>query len=116
MRELTLRVAAPEDAARVSAVLAASYGTLCRGAREPEALDAVLALVSRERPELLASGWSFLALRGDVVAAFGGWSLEDPGSGVAEAGGVPAPDLMSREDRRFRQAERMNLDRKGILS
>ena len=39
-----------------------------------------------ERPELLASGWSFLALRGDVVAAVGGWSLEDPGSGVAEAG------------------------------
>jgi GNAT superfamily N-acetyltransferase len=86
LRELTLRVAAPEDAARVSAVLAASYGTLWQGAYEPDALAAVLPLVSRARPELLASGRYFLALRGEALVAVGGWSLEDPASGAVVPG------------------------------
>ncbi len=83
---LTLRVATPEDAARVSEVLAASYGTLWRGAYAEAALAAVLPLVSRARPELLASGRYILALRGEAVVAVGGWSPEDPASGVARPG------------------------------
>jgi GNAT superfamily N-acetyltransferase len=83
---LTLRVATPEDAARVSEVLASSYGTLWRGAYAEEALAAVLPLVSRARPELLASGRYFLALRGEAVMAVGGWSPDDPASGVTQPG------------------------------
>ena len=83
---ISLRVATPEDAARVSAVLAASYGTLWQGAYAAEALAAVLPLVSRARPELLASGRYFLALNGEVLVAVGGWSLEDPATGRAMPG------------------------------
>lgn len=86
MAELTLRVARPEDAARVSEVLAASYGTLWRGAYADEALSAVLPVVTRARADLLASGRYFLALRGAAVAAVGGWSLEDPATGLAVPG------------------------------
>ena len=86
MAELTLRVAVPEDAARVSAVLAASYGTLWEGAYPAEVLAAVLPVVTRARPELLASGRYFLAIRGAAVAAVGGWSLEDPATGLAAPG------------------------------
>lgn len=86
LAELTLRVAVPEDAARVSAVLAASYGTLWEGAYPAEALAAVLPVVTRARADLLASGRYFLAMRGDAVAAVGGCSVADPASGVAKPG------------------------------
>jgi GNAT superfamily N-acetyltransferase len=85
-KAITLHVATPADAARVAEVLAASYGTLWRGAYAEDALAAVLPLVSRARPELLASGRYFLAQRGDALVAVGGWSLEDPASGVVLPG------------------------------
>ncbi len=76
---LRLRVAVPEDAARISQVLAASYGTLWQGAYPPEVLAAVLPLVSRARPELLASGRYVLALRCAARRGGGGGGRLEPG-------------------------------------
>ena len=46
----------------------------------------MLPLVTRARPELLASGRYFLALEGEEAVAVGGWSMEDPATGMAQPG------------------------------
>ncbi|MEI6161813.1 MAG: hypothetical protein WCP77_18410, partial [Roseococcus sp.] len=76
MAKLTLRPTTAADTALVAGILAASYGTLWQGAYSAEALAVVLPLVTRARPELLASGRYFLAQEGEAAVAVGGWSLE----------------------------------------
>jgi GNAT superfamily N-acetyltransferase len=85
---LTLRHATPRDLAAVDLLLARSYPRLLAGDYPPSVLVLALPIISRARPELLASGRYWLAenAAGRVIGA-GGWSGDAPtpsdGSGDA---------------------------------
>ena len=81
---LTIRVATPRDSEAVGALLRESYPVLMRPAYG-EALSAVLDVMVRANPELLASGSYYVAENehGCVVGA-GGWTRERPGDGAVE--------------------------------
>ncbi len=81
----SLRVATPDDARKVSDVLAASYATLYRGWYRDDVLAAALPAMTRARPELLASERYFLCERNGRAVACGGWSIAPP-QGGAEVG------------------------------
>lgn len=75
---VTLRVAGPDDARAVAAVLAASYGALYRGWYRDEILEQALPAMTRANPRLLASGSYFVVeIEGRVISC-GGWSRETP--------------------------------------
>ncbi len=84
---LTLRTATPADLAAVDALLAYSYPRLLAADYPPSVLVTALPLISRARPELLASGtyWVAVDAEGDVVGA-GGWTPGAPEDGSAAAG------------------------------
>jgi predicted N-acetyltransferase YhbS len=77
----TVRVATPSDAAGVSAVLAASYGTLLASHYNAALLDLALPLMTSANPALLGSSNYYVAQNGagEIVGA-GGWSFERPGT------------------------------------
>lgn len=85
-RVVAIRVAEPEDAARVSAVLAASYSAIYPAWYAPEVVAAALPSMATARPELLASGRYFLAEASGRPVACGGWSVEWPGTRIVEEG------------------------------
>jgi GNAT superfamily N-acetyltransferase len=91
---LTLRHATPADLAAVDALLARSYPRLLAKDYPPSVLVLAVPIISRARPELLASGCYWLAEDGTgrVVGA-GGWSASAPnpsdvsgGPGAQQAG------------------------------
>lgn len=77
---ITLRRAEPGDLAAVDQLLARSYPRLLAADYPPSVMVLAVPIISRARPELLASGRYFLAVdaSGRVVGA-GGWSLARPG-------------------------------------
>ncbi|WGV17651.1 GNAT family N-acetyltransferase [Fuscovulum ytuae] len=79
---LTLRRARPADLAAVDRLLSRSYPRLLKGDYPPSVLVTALPIISRARPELLASGRYFLAEAedGQVIGA-GGWSAAVQSSG-----------------------------------
>jgi GNAT superfamily N-acetyltransferase len=81
---LTLRAATPADLAAVDALLARSYPRLLAPDYPPSVLVTALPLISRARPELLASGTYYVVEdgAGDILGA-GGWSR-----GAAAGGAV----------------------------
>jgi GNAT superfamily N-acetyltransferase len=83
----SVRIARPEDAAAVSALLERSYPTLWADHHPPELLAAVIPAVTRANPILLASRTFFVAVtpQGDAVGC-GGWTREAPGTGEVEEG------------------------------
>lgn len=81
----TLRPATPDDARKVSDVLAASYSTLYRGWYRDDVLASALPAMTRARPELLSSGRYLVCERAGSVISCGGWSLAPP-QGGAEPG------------------------------
>ncbi|RUS59371.1 GNAT family N-acetyltransferase [Pseudorhodobacter sp. E13] len=75
---LSLRPATPADQAAVDGLLARSYPALLAASYAPELLSVALPRITRARPELLACGTYWLALRGDRVVGAGGWTQNDP--------------------------------------
>ena len=84
----TLRTATPDDARKVSDVLAASYSVLYRGWYRDDVLANALPAMTRANMQLLSSGRYFLCERGHAAIACGGWSLGSP-QGTAEPGRGP---------------------------
>lgn len=81
---LTLRRAKPADLAAVDRLLSRSYPRLLKGDYAPSVQVTALPLISRAKPELLASGRYFLAETEEgVVIGAGGWSVASPGMGQA---------------------------------
>jgi GNAT superfamily N-acetyltransferase len=76
--DFAIRLAGPENAADVTAVLTASYGELWRGHYRDAELDVVLPKITQAQPRLLASGRFYLACDGAAIAGCGGWSHEPP--------------------------------------
>lgn len=82
-----VRPATPEDETAVSAVLEASYGALMPSGYDAETLAAVLPVMAKANPTLLASGTYYVAdAAGQGIVGCGGWSRERPGTGETEAG------------------------------
>lgn len=84
---ITLRLATPADLGAVDALLARAYPRLLAPDYPPSVLVTAIPLISRARPELLASGRYWLACdsTGAVLAA-GGWSAGAPTDGTRQAG------------------------------
>lgn len=80
MAEFEIRIATPADAAAVSALLRDSYERLLQGHYAETVLAAALPLMTRARPELLASGTYFVGIRRDtgMIIGCGGWTTASP--------------------------------------
>jgi GNAT superfamily N-acetyltransferase len=83
---VSIRVARPEDAPAVKAVLEDSYPAMMAGAYDPALLERVLPVIVRPHPGLLAGGTYFLAEAEAEPVGCGGWSFEYPGSDRVEPG------------------------------
>lgn len=79
--------ACPADEPGISALLARSYGQLLSEDYAPEVLAGALPIISKARPELLASGTYFVVRDGTrrVVGA-GGWTDASPMRGLGRFG------------------------------
>lgn len=78
-----LRVAVPGDLAAVDALLSRSYPRLLAPDYPPSILVTALPLISRARPELLASGTYYVAEETDgTIIGAGGWTPGAPADGV----------------------------------
>jgi predicted N-acetyltransferase YhbS len=84
--QVTIRVATPDDAPAVRAVLEDSYPALMAPAYPAELLARVMPLITRPHPRLLAEGTYYLAEVDGEIAGCGGWSFWGPGGEAAEPG------------------------------
>ena len=82
-----IRIARPDDLAAVDVLLARSYPRLLKADYAPSVMTTIVPVISRARPELLASGRYFLVedIDGRVIGA-GGYSLAGRGPRGAAAG------------------------------
>jgi predicted N-acetyltransferase YhbS len=81
------RIATPDDAAAVSALLEASYPALMAGAYDAAQLAPALEVMTKASLPLLASGTYALAkARDGSLIGCGGWTRERPGTDEVEAG------------------------------
>lgn len=80
MTDLLIKVAHADDGAAVSALLKSSYEQLLPAHYAQAQLAAALPLMTRARPELLASGTYYLGVRRSdgAVIGCGGWTREAP--------------------------------------
>jgi N-acetylglutamate synthase-like GNAT family acetyltransferase len=84
--DFATRIATPDDAVAVQALLQASYPVLMASAYDKAILDPALELMTKANRSLLASGTYYVAeARGGLVVGCGGWTRERPGSGELEA-------------------------------
>ncbi len=82
-----MRVAGENDADAVGAVLASAYGGLMARHYDPAVMAAVLPSIARANSSLLASGTYYVQVAADGrIAACGGWTLQEPGTGRIESG------------------------------
>lgn len=76
---MRLRVATPEDAEAVAAVLGPSYAELMAPAYPPDLMARALPLITRPNPVLLGSGRYYLVeMESGEPAGCGGWSADPP--------------------------------------
>src|SRR3546814_12613659 len=100
--DVLIRLALPDDAAAVTAVLRASYPDLMAEAYDPELLALMLPTITRANPALLASGTYYLAEAEGEPGACGGWAREMPGRLQVEPGIGPLPHFTTRPNRKKR--------------
>jgi len=82
-----LRIATTGDLSGIGAVYEASYPVLMARAYDPQVLHDALPLMVRANPKLIGADRFWIAATSDGrIVSCGGWSLERPGSGEAEAG------------------------------
>ncbi|WP_309664357.1 GNAT family N-acetyltransferase [Tabrizicola sp.] len=100
---VTIRRAVPADLSAVDQLLSRSYPKLLAADYPPSIMVLAIPIISRARPELLASGRYFLAEDGaGRVLACGGWSTGRPdGRGPADRTGqvrhvATDPDMARR--------------------
>ncbi|MBO6900566.1 MAG: GNAT family N-acetyltransferase [Rhizobiaceae bacterium] len=79
-KDISIRIARPEDQATLTQLIGASYAMLDNGRYDAAQLMRALPLMSKANPRLLASGTYFIAEVDGVAASCGGWSFEMPGS------------------------------------
>ena len=84
--QVALRIATPEDAPLVRAVLEDSYPALMADAYPAELLAWAMPLITRPHPRLLAEGTYYLAEVDGEIAGCGGWSFWEPGGAATKRG------------------------------
>lgn len=84
--DLVIRLASPDDADAVSAVLAASYPPLLAAAYDADLLKRALPFMIKANPKLLSSGSYYIAMADDEAVGCGGWTPEQPGTGTITPG------------------------------
>lgn len=86
-RRPVIRPATPDDQSAIGELLQVSYSRLMPTGYPPDTLAAALPLMTRANPALLSSGTYYLVEGEDGSAlGCGGWTFEEPGSGVVVAG------------------------------
>ncbi|MEM9249369.1 MAG: GNAT family N-acetyltransferase [Pseudomonadota bacterium] len=82
---LTLRATIASDLPQIDALLARSYPALLKGDYPPSVMVTAVPIISRARPELVASGTYFVIEdpQGQALAA-GGWSRQSARPAIAE--------------------------------
>lgn len=90
-----LRVARPDDLARLDALFARSYPKLLKADYPPSVLVTALPLISKAQPKLLASGTYYVceSPEGDAIGA-GGWTWA--GRGRADVRHIVTDDRHTR--------------------
>lgn len=83
---LSIRVATPEDAEAVTAVLQDSFPQLLAAAYQADILDSAMPAMAVANPTLLACGTYHLAEAEGEVVGCGGWTFEKPGTAEVEPG------------------------------
>jgi GNAT superfamily N-acetyltransferase len=83
---IAIRIATPDDAPLVRAILEDSYPALMATAYPAELLARAMPLITRPHPRLLAGGTYYLAEVDGEIAGCGGWSFWEPGGGAVETG------------------------------
>lgn len=83
---ILIRVATPDDAGAVTAVLQDSYPQLMAAAYDAATLDSAMPAMAVANPALLASGTYHIAEADGQVVGCGGWSFERPGTAEVEPG------------------------------
>lgn len=85
--KIAVRIATPQDAPGVGALLSVSYPALMQAAYGEDVLAAALPLMTRANPALLASG-TFYLVENDAghIIGCGGWTAERPGTGAVVPG------------------------------
>jgi hypothetical protein len=73
---IVVRTATPDDRELLSDLIASSYAELAQGPYDPATLAAVLPVMSRASPKLLASGTYYVAEIGGAAAGCGGWTMQ----------------------------------------
>ena len=88
--QITFRLAGARDFSGIDALLCRSYPILLRPYYDASILASVLPIITRARPELVASGTYWVALMAGQIVGAGGWSFDAPGDGeiVAALGHV----------------------------
>ncbi|MBC8132232.1 MAG: GNAT family N-acetyltransferase [Deltaproteobacteria bacterium] len=81
---LTLRISTRDDFAAIDALLARAYPRLLKHDYPPSVLVTALPIISRARPELVASGTYFVAEAGGEVVGAGGWTRSGARSVVGD--------------------------------
>lgn len=81
-----VRVAHPEDAATVTALLQASYPALMSPAYDPALLARILPMITVAQPSLLASGSYYIAEADGEAIGCGGWTAQRPGTTEIDPG------------------------------
>ena len=85
--DFTIRVATPQDALAVTAVLKASYSVLMPANYDPATLEALLPVITQANPKLLQSGTYYVAeTASHQIVGCGGWTHWRPGNGEVESG------------------------------
>ena len=81
-----VRVAAPQDAEGVSAVLEQSYPILMKSSYDDSVLASALKYMTKANPTLLGSGSYFVAESEEgCVVGCGGWTVARPGDGKVQS-------------------------------
>ena len=83
---IAIRIATPDDAPLVRAILEDSYPALMATAYPAGLLARAMPLITRPHPRLLAGGTYYLAEVDGEIAGCGGWSFWEPGGGAVETG------------------------------
>lgn len=83
---IEIRIAGAADASAVRQVLAASYPVLMANAYDDALLARALPLMTLANPRLLGSGTYYLAEVDGKPVGCGGWTREEPGSGLVVPG------------------------------
>ena len=83
---MELRIAEPDDASNVTALLERSYPSLMAASYDANVLAVALPEMTRANPALLASETYYVMEDGERLIGCGGWTAEKPGSGEVEPG------------------------------